>query len=48
VTGIDPDVARLESERLRGSTERRGTVEELLRELIHVLACALGAGRTPP
>jgi hypothetical protein len=41
----DPDVQRLEAERLRPTTERQGTPEELIRELVHILACALGIGR---
>lgn len=42
----DPDVARLEAERLRPTPVPRGaTVEDLLRELVHVLATALGHGR---
>ena len=43
---MNPDVAKLEAERLRPSPkEHTQTTESLLRELIHVLACALGAGR---
>jgi hypothetical protein len=44
---VNPDVARLEAERLRPTTERQGSIDELLREVIHVLACALGVGRRP-
>ena len=42
-----PDVARLEAERLRPSPhDERPSTEQLLRQVIHVLACALGVGRT--
>jgi hypothetical protein len=41
----DPDVARLESERLRPSRKQQPAIEDLIRELVHVLACALGIGR---
>ena len=44
---MNADVERLESERLRPTTERSGSIDELLRELVHVLACALGVGRRP-
>ena len=41
-----PDVTRLEAERLRPSPpDERPTTEQLIRQLIHVLACALGVGR---
>lgn len=40
------DVDRLERERLRPSPkEHTTTTEELIRELVHVLACAMGVGR---
>ena len=41
---MDPDVARLEAERLRPAPAEL-TTEDLIRELVHVLACALGIGR---
>ena len=41
----DPDVARLEAERLRPYRQPQTTTEQLIRELVHVLACALGVGR---
>ena len=44
-----PDVQRLEAERLRPSPKEPGAEERqqlLIRELIHVLACAMGAGRS--
>lgn len=45
---IDPDVARLEAERLHPSPkEHTPDVNRMIRELIHVLACAMGAGRRP-
>lgn len=44
----DPDVQRLETERLKPSPkERTSSPEDTLRQLIHVLACALGVGRWP-
>jgi hypothetical protein len=43
---MDPDVARLEAERLHPTPrEAPASVESLIRELVHVLACALGVGR---
>ena len=45
---MNPDVARLEAERLRPSPkEHTPDVNQTIRELIHVLACALGVGRRP-
>jgi len=41
-----PDVTRLEAERLRPSPkDEHPTTEQLIRQVIHVLACALGVGR---
>jgi len=43
---VNADVARLEAERLRPAPKQpEPTVEALIRELVHVLACALGVGR---
>jgi hypothetical protein len=43
---VNPDVARLEAERLQPSPkEHTASVDRLIRELVHVLACALGVGR---
>jgi hypothetical protein len=42
----DRDVQRLETERLLPSPkEHVSTAEDTLRQVIHVLACALGVGR---
>jgi len=40
------DVERLEAERLHPSPKEEHPTERLIRELIHVLACAMGCGRT--
>ena len=42
---MNADVARLEAERLKPYPKERPTTEQLIRELVHVLATALGAGR---
>jgi hypothetical protein len=42
---VNPDVQRLEAERLRPAPEWHPTTDQLIRELVHVLACALGVGR---
>jgi len=44
---VNADVARLEAERLRPGPKQPGpTTEALIRELVHVLAHAMGVGKT--
>jgi hypothetical protein len=45
---MNPDVQRLEAERLRPApVDEHPTTEQLIRQVVHILACALGVGRKP-